>query len=1144
MKTLSAEFEGRLKHWLRVLRDDFYRPLGPIRLEAALTMDRLSPEEAGKLEFQPVEPGFTWGNTWEYGWFRGSFTVPEAGKGKRIVMDLRPGGESTLFVNGKGFGTYRAPWVEFPHQYLSDNFVTSSAVPGETYSLMMETYAGHDYPEAPKASCATGPVLPGSYPVREDLNDRRTLGTSTFGIWNEDAYQLFMDADTLYKLFQSLDPLSLRAAKVAEALEQFTLTADFEQAEAERDASYRKARETLKPALSSINGSTAPDFFAVGNAHLDMAWLWPMAETERKTVRTFAAQLRLLEEYPDYYFLQSQPASYEMCREYAPELFERIKEAIKEGRWIAEGAMWVEPDTNMAGGEALVRQLLYGLDYYKNVLGTESRILWLPDTFGYSGALPQILKKSGVNYLVTQKIFWSYNDGERFPYHYITWQGIDGSEVTAFLPTSYTYQTDPKAMNEVWKHRSQIRSLDTFLIPFGYGDGGGGPSRDHIEYLEREKDLEGVPRIRQGNPLDFFKEQEAKGGPKNTYTGELYFDAHRGTYTSQAVIKKNNRRAEFALREMEFWGALAHLQGDPYDRQASLRLWKELLLHQFHDILPGSGIERIYKEADARVKAVIREADERAEAYASSLFKDAPGAVTVLNSLSFPRKALIELPEAFRSGAVLKDGTAVPVDASGDTVLALPELPPMGALTLYPAGKEKDEASVFTNRADEKTSVLTAGADEKASTFTARAYQEDDLYVMENDRLLVRISEKGEIISLVRKDSGREFAAGPMNVFHLYKDVPRTFDAWDIDSSYLQQELPGIGNASMEILKPEGLCAALRLEGDIGHSRICQEIFLGEGSDRLEFRTTVDWHELHRLLKVGFPAAVHAETGINEIQFGYVERPAHRSRQYDKDRFEVSNHRYSAFSDGSHGFALLNDCKYGISMDQDTLNLTLLRAPASPEMQADNGLQIFTYAALPYEGSFSESSVVKEGLDLNSPVRLLKDKEGGYSFISIEGRSVILDTVKPAEDGSRDVILRFYESLKAPGKCRVKTGLSGRAYLCDLRENIEQEIPFEDGVLNLNFGAFEIITVRISPDQPGSITDLMSKDEISVMDGSKCILQLRGVRPFLSDKYDTTQHPNYKYTSDFDKKYTFDIEKYLNRRMRLKAEDEYEVISV
>ena len=617
-KLMKSEWRDRIGHWVRTLKDDFYQPLGEIQWEAFRTNEQLSLGEAKKEQFVSVKPGFTWGNTYEYCWMKGHIQLSEEAEGKRIVMNLKPDGEATLFVNDKAFGTYRASWVNEPHHYIVDNVLSRCAKGDEQFDIMMEVYAGHYYPEAPTGGCATGPVLPGSYTDPLEEGKRRTLGRCTYGIWNEDAYQLFMDVDTLGRLLEVLDKTSLRAAKIAKALEQFTLIVDFEQERDARIESYKKAREALKPVLEAENGSTMPVFYAVGNAHLDLAWLWPIAETGRKTARTFAAQLRLIEEYPEYKFIQSQPAEYEMCRKLYPELFERIKAAVKKGQWIAEGAMWVEPDTNMASGEALIRQLLYGKQYYKDVFDVDSEVLWLPDTFGYTGALPQILKGCKVNYLVTQKIFWSYNEGEQFPYHYFNWEGIDGSRIVSFLPTSYTYKTNPKQLEEVWKNRSQLQDLDAFLLPFGYGDGGGGPTRDDIEYAKREQNLEGAPRVELSDPKNFFKKMDEAGGPVNTYVGELYFNAHRGTYTSQAKVKQNNRRAEFALREMEMWGAFGLCKGNVYDSEKADDLWKELLLNQFHDILPGSSIGRVYEEARKAVGGVIETANKQADIYTVS----------------------------------------------------------------------------------------------------------------------------------------------------------------------------------------------------------------------------------------------------------------------------------------------------------------------------------------------------------------------------------------------------------------------------------------------------------------------------------------------------------------------------------------------
>lgn len=1042
MKLMHSEWKDRVGHWTRTLKDDLYVPLGEISWEAFPTMEYLTPQEAQEGVFTPVSPGYTWGRIWEYCWFRGSITLPAEAKGQRVVMDLKPDGESALFVNGKAFGTYRASWVDEPHHFMEDNVLSFCAEGGEQFDLLMETYAGHYYPEAPSGGCATGPVLPGSYEDTAVEGQRRVLGKCTYGIWNEDAYQLYMDVDTLSRLLTTLDETSLRAAKIAKALEQFTLIVDFEQPREQRIDSYKKAREALRPVMEAKNGSSAPVFYAIGNAHLDLAWLWPMAETYRKTERTFAAQLRLIEEYPEYKFLQSQPASYEMCKKYYPELFARIKEAVKGGQWIADGAMWVEPDTNMAGGEALIRQLVHGKRYYQEEFGVDSRVLWLPDTFGYTAALPQILKGCGVDYLVTQKIFWSYNEGDQFPYHYFTWQGMDGSKIVSFLPTSYTYRTDPVEANQIWKNRTQMQDLDAFLMPYGYGDGGGGPARDFVEYARRQEDLEGSVKVKMAGPMEFFKDMEEKGGPVNTYVGELYFSAHRGTYTSQAAVKKNNRRCELAMREMEMWSSLASDCGSDYDQERADALWKQLLLHQFHDILPGSCIGRVYEEAGKAYREILDGAEElQQQALAALTEQTEENTVTVWNSLGFPRKALVELPEAFAAGARTLEGEPVPVQPSEGLVKALVTIPPCGAVSLI--------------------SAEGASSAEDAGRAAVSVKPCKDGYAMENGHIRAVVNRRGEVISFVLKESGREFASEPMNRLHLYKDVPRMFDAWDIDSNYTEQEIEALAEVSVERIA-EGLEGVLKVKGRISASGFVQYIRLAADSRRLEFETEVDWKELHRLLKVAFPVEVYAENAFNEIQFGYVERPTHRSKLYDKDRFEVCNHRYSALCDGSHGAAVLNDCKYGISMNENALELTLLRASATPQMRADNGLHTFTYAFTAWEGSFADCDVVRQGYELNVKPPVTAGSRKCFSAVEIAKDNVILDTMKPAEDGSGDIILRLYESKKAAVETSVSVQFgSGRAYLCDMLENIIEELNVTDGTITLPFRAFEIRTIRI-----------------------------------------------------------------------------------
>lgn len=1031
---MHSEWVGRLEHWIHTLKQDIFLPLCEIAFEGFFTMDHLTPEQALAGYFQDVAAGTKWGKTYEYCWLKATITVPE-GSAPRYALNLPVGSEATLFLDGQAFGTYRADWVVDPLHYIVDNFLPADEPAGTTHELLVEAYAGHYFPQSKLGGCATGPVMPGAYEDPNKDGERTEIGPCSLGMWNEDAYQLLMDVWALRLLMEQQDENALRANKIARALEQFTLKADFEQPLKERIQSYRRAREVLAPALAAHNGSTAPVFYAIGNAHLDLAWLWPMAETHRKTARTFAAQLRLLEEYPNYMFLQSQPASYMMCREHYPELYERVREAIRGGRWIAEGAMWAEPDTNMTSGESLIRQVLQGKRFFKDELGVDSQMLWLPDSFGYSAALPQILKGCGVKYLVTQKIFWSYNEGDQFPYHYFTWQGADGTAIDTFLPTSYTYRTDPKEICEAWNKRVQKSGLDAFLLPFGYGDGGGGPCRDYIEMLKREEDLEGMPRVQVAPPITFFSDMEAAGGPDHTYVGELYFSAHRGVYTVQAAIKKGNRLGELRLRDAEMWGALAQRQGYVYPYADMDAQWKLLLLNQFHDILPGSSIERVYVEARRDHENIIKAAARHAQDAQAALVKQDDG-VTLFNSLSFERQAVVTLPAGFESGAAV-EGSVIPTQKTDDGVLALVTLPPCGAVTLAHANASLDAAPCTATKQGMNVLLI-------------------------NEHVTVTINPMGEVISFVHKQSGREFAAGAMNRLLMYKDVPRLFDAWDIDSNYELQPVALDEPATVTVVISKGLQASVKVTRAIGASHVSQIIRLSTHSDRLDFITTVEWNELHRLLKVAFPVDVRATEAINEIQFGYMRRPTHRSRPYDSDRFEVCNQRYTALCDQSHGAAVLNDCKYGISLHGNEMRLTLLRATASPEMRADNGIHTFTYSFLGWEGGFLDAPVVREAYDLNvAPTITRGSLLHRLSAFSVDAPNVFIDTVKPAEDQSGDMILRLYEAKGADTNCALTINLPvEKISVCDMLENPTGDLDASDSV-NLHFHTFEVKTLRV-----------------------------------------------------------------------------------
>ena len=1027
---LSKEWRRRIDNWRKEIPQHVYRPLAPVELSGFITKDQLTVEEAMQGTFEPFAPGTKWGAKWEYAWFKGTVTLPEEAKGKRIALMIEVGAESAVYVDGVAVGAAN-PAPQFVHRHLRhwayrEVTLATSGVPGTTYEIVVEGYAGH----GPRVSYA-GPTPPGRETVPEPPPTQATVGNSTIGVLQEDVYQLLIDVETLYEVRENMDQESLRVAEIDAGLRDFTTIVDFELPNEEMLETVRTCRERLKPLLACTNGSTAPTMYAFGHAHIDVAWLWPLAETERKCVRTFAAQLSLMEQYPEFKFLQSQPHLFRMVQDHYPKLYERIKKAVKKGQFVVEGGMWVEADTNISSGESLIRQFIHGKRFFRDEFGVESELMWLPDVFGYSGAMPQIMKGCGIKYFSTHKIFWTYNGADPFPYNTFLWEGIDGSEILVHLHNNYNSRMNPASVIQRWNERVQKEGFSTRLMPFGWGDGGGGPTRNHLEFARRQSDLEGAPKVVIASPIDYFKDQEQKPVPSR-YVGELYFQAHRGTYTSQAKTKRGNRKSEYALREAEMWGVAARaLKGYTFPLPTMDEAWKLVLLNQFHDIIPGSSIERVYEEAEADYAQVIETADG-VTGKATAALTDEAQAVTVFNSLSWPRTAVIPLPEGF-DGAKGSEGLLTTQVTDG-TVYAEVSVPACGWTTIEPADP------------------LAMG-----NTLTAQP----DL--LENDLIRVTFNATGEITSILDKTSGRELAAGTCNALKMYKDVPTGWDAWDLDSMYEETPVELTPEACVEVVEEGPLVAVLRVTRTLNTSAMVQEISLRRGSRRVDFHTVIDWQESHKLLKVNFPVTIHASEAVHEIQFGHLRRPNHMSRPFDADRFEVSAHKWSALTEEGRGCAVLNDCKYGVNVLGNSINLTLLKSALAPDMHADKGRQEFTYAFYAWEGSFGESDLVREGYDLNIPVVTASGAAGEGSLFTVDATNVIVETVKPAEDGSSDVVVRLYEAKRTATRCTLNTTLPAKAAAqTDMLENVERSLELTEGAVALEFRPFEVKTIRLS----------------------------------------------------------------------------------
>ena len=1081
---LGRQWEERLKIWDEAFERFLYTPLGCLETEGFATGEQLSLAQAAAREFRPFPVGTRWGKKWEYGWFRTAAVMPGEAAGKRILLHLGAGPEMLVFVNGREAGS-----IDKQHGMVE---LTACAIPGERFEIYAECYAGHG-PRLENGGIYTRDQI--SVPEPPQLQCR--VESSHYGIWNEEIFSAYADYHTLYELWKAMPEGSLRTEKLGEALQRFTLEADFEADEPARSGSIRRGREILQPLLEKKNGDTVPRYTVIGQSHLDLAWLWPLEETRRKAARTYSNQAALAKRYPNYKFLLCAPTVLEDLKAWYPDLYDRVKEGVRKGQFIPEGAVYVESDMNLPGGESLVRQFVLGKRWYQRELGADSRIAWLPDTFGFSGALPQIMAGCRVPYFATQKLLRCDPECEQFPYNLFWWEGIDGTRILSHIYKKNNAVFTSGALRERWeKDRNQRQEIDTFLFPFGYGDGGGGPTEIMVETAARCLDLEGAPRCAMESPADFFDRLDGKK-IRNVYYGELYLAWHRGTYTSQARIKRGVRKAEYALREAEYLAGLLRLTGCGEGERETLEklegLWKTLLLQEFHDILPGSSIRRVNEEAEKALQDVERES----RTLARGLLLRLAGGRALFNSLSWERREKgLTLPACgylrLREEAVSRPKAIAETAASGVEACS--------------------EGIAFSG---DRPAASGGGDSGGRPAVSGTELRPAEGLTFENEFYRARIDGKGRILSLQDQKTGFEYAGKPLNQWRLYRDVNVDYDAWELGRMYEQtpEELKEDCSFRAERLWDGSVIATV--ERREAYFTAVQQIRFRKDSPRIDFVTEVDWQERHRILKADFPTTVFTREVLEEIQFGYIRRPTHKSRQYERDLYETSHHKYAVLTDGENGFALLNDCKYGISAENSRLSLTLLKAPVIPDMTADRGLHRFTYSILPFTGSFVRSRVTEEAYECNvevlgtedggqetsegttglwretdkkavdsgrtagdktaEPGQRLREKtafgdvsgcygedavEESVSFFRLEGGHVILETCKPAFDEEDSVVLRLYESRGCAGKTVLSLPESvKRVWSCNLLEEKQEELEIREGKVELGFRSFEIKTV-------------------------------------------------------------------------------------
>lgn len=990
-----------------------------------------------------------WGGYDKIAWFRAWVNIPPHFQGKKLALRFlvgpRDGGGSTaetmLYVNGQPLQAidvwHEEAWL--PPEHLRQNRIF----------IALRSWSS---------------VL--------NVPDRRRFKLAQLNWIDEGAERLFFLADTLLKAINVMDKNDWRRVNLLTLLNDSFKYIHFTQPRSdEYYESFARAAEFLGDGLRRLEGSEAnkPTITAVGHSHIDMAWLWRLGHSREKAGRTFSTVLHLMRQYPEYRFMHSSPQLYKYLQQDYPDIFKKVKARIASGEWEISGGMWIEPDTHLTSGESLIRQILYGKRYIRETFGMESNVVWLPDVFGYSWSLPQIMIKSGITAFMTTKISWSQFN--RFPHDTFWWRGVDGSEIlTHFITTpesgtkhQYTYNgtLTPHHIIELWNLYQNKALNNELLHAFGWGDGGGGPTREMLEMARVLKDLPGFPRVQTGKVEPYFERLRERLKDKDVpvWDDELYLERHRGTYTSQGQNKRANRKAEILYHDAEWMGALA---GILIGEQSSIDLtegWEMLLLNQFHDILPGSSIRQVYEDSARdydRITEIGAAALTEALWQITARIRAQQESLAVFNSLPWSRDILVALPyeEAVADKALmLGGGQALPtqtVEQDGERAILVevPQVPGYGYTTI-------------------PVSPVTQTQPNEQYRITVERNR------LENQHYRIEVNERGHLTSIYDKLAEREVLApgGVGNVLQAFEDKPLSADAWDIDVFY-QEKMQEVDNLIEAVAEETGpLRGTLRLTWQFYHSTITQRISIYRTSPRIDFRTEIEWREQQVLLKVAFPVNIRATSATYDIQFGSIRRPTHWNTSWDWARFEVPAQKWADLSEGNYGVALLNDCKYGYDIKDNVMRLTLIKSALSPDAQADKGQHVFTYSLLPHVGDCYQGGVIEEGYNLNYPAHtnFIPAQPDGtlppqLSLLSVEGSggSVIVETVKRAEDGD-GWIVRLYEA-KHERHHAVTLRFSQpirRAAECNLIEEGDAAAQHEGSALTFAIAPFEIKTFRV-----------------------------------------------------------------------------------
>lgn len=985
--------------------------------------------------------GERWSGRDRYLWLRKTMSVPKAWEGKKIVgiFDFgstgggnNSGFESMLYIEGK---PYQGVDSNHKEAFFDSNYA------GKDLELVFRLWSG---------------LEGGGNPTPQE----HRINRADLAWLDEKVDDLFFMTRVILETLKVLNEFDPVVPQLRMALDKAYKLIDWSYPGSEAFyESVHAADDLLNELIDSMDKNSLVKVKCVGHTHIDVAWLWRLKHTREKCARSFSTVLRLMDQYPEYTFLQTQPQLYEYIKEDYPEMFEKIKAKVKEGNWEADGGMWVEADCNLTSGESLTRQILVGGKFFREELGQEIKYLWLPDVFGYSWALPQILKKSGIPMFMTTKISW--NQYNRMPHDTFKWRGMDGSEVLTHFITApepwsqpgswfYTYNghLTPKIVKGVYDAYSDKNLTDELLISFGYGDGGGGVNRDMLEYRRRVDKMPGLPSLKTSKAADYFKDLREKVENTDEYVhtwdGELYLEYHRGTYTSQAYNKKMNRYLENYYRNVEWLTAMDAInKGDIKEaKQDELTEgWKIILTHQFHDIIPGSSINEVYKDSHVnyeKAEAIAKEIEQ-------SVFTNIMGAEestwTVINNTNWERSDYAHIVTEAKGQFVDETGNVLKAqEAHNGYVVYVDNIPAMGWKVI----KLVDNTS---NSVENNTNVFTFADG-----------------IIETPFYHVELNEAGHMTSLVDKKADRQVLAkgAKANVIQMFEDKPLAHEAWDIDIYYQEKMREVTDLTRMEVTEKGPLHMVVRLEWNYMNTKIKQDMTFYVEDKRIDFKTWVDFRERKQLMKVAFPVDIRSTYATYDVQYGNVQRPTHWNTSWDWARFETVAHKWVDLSERNYGVSLMNDCKYGHDIKNNVIRLTLLKSATHPDTEQDQGEHEFTYSLLPHEGSWVDADTEIRAYYLNNPLKVEagKAKEDAYSFLNIDNKYIEVDAVKRSEDG-KTLVIRCHEYTGGKQKATITLDAKVKGWQeSNLMEKPEGD-HFTSETITLEFGPYEVKTVLV-----------------------------------------------------------------------------------